>query len=57
MIIAAVILVIAIVLLCLYVGAFGVFVDLLAEMVDAFMFWRDDDQGGSPWGPRVHVRT
>ena len=43
LIIIVVILVIGIVLLCLYVGAFGVLVDLLAEMVDAFMFWKDDD--------------
>jgi len=47
LIIIAVIFVIAAVLLCLYVGVFGVLMYLLDEMMDAFMFWWDDDWGGS----------
>lgn len=42
-IIIVVIFVIATVLLCLYVGVFGVLAYLLDEMVDAFMLWWDND--------------
>lgn len=43
LIIIVVIFVIAVVLLCLYVGVFGVLAYLLDEMVDAFMLWWDND--------------
>lgn len=43
LIIIVVIFVIAAALLCLYVGVFGVLAYLLAEMVDAFMLWWDND--------------
>lgn len=51
LIIIVVIFVIAAVLLCLYVGVFGVLMYLLAEMVDAFMFWwmmTGEDPPGDP---------
>jgi hypothetical protein len=43
LIIIAIILVIVIFLLCLYTGMFGLLSDLLSEIADFLIFWRDDD--------------